>query len=315
MTSKSINDCDAMRITFENFMMSKVGNSNTTSHDEECNVNKIAQAREDLNRRNARLEINMKRAEKRYWHMFRCFFDMVRNEWLYIDDQLEEVVKSMTGIRNRLPMESCLLNRINDEKKRKEQAYSGNKEFLMQAQLKIGNSDDFFLKGEDVQSAISYDLLQHERMMECLRNLFANLSDCHESLSRNLDGIMQHHLKVSVELLSNSAKSHLSYGFEKVIGLMNSLNDVFRDLSMELYRKQVLVSLVFESVTDDLFLRDSLADNSNTNIIDFDLENPGPRKITFEISRRWSRLSKWSRMNVPELNRLSELVASKKKEK
>ena len=305
MHSESYDDCDAMRITFEKFMMGKEGHQ-----DEENNTNEKTQAKEGLIKRIDKKRTELNRAEKRYWQMFRNFFDLVQDEWMDIDDQLEHLINSIRDIRNHLPIGSCLLERMNIEKKRREQVFYGNKQLLMRSQLKVESTGDIFLKGEDVQLAMSYDLLQHKRMMECLRSVFANFSDCHEALSRNLDGIMKHHLKFSAEIMSFSAKPHISCGLEKTIDVMNSLNDLFRALSMELYQKQVLVNLVFESVTNDLFSKDSLIENGDTNIIDFDLETPGPRKTMFEISKRWPRVLKWSHINVPEFDRLFVLVGS-----
>jgi len=55
------------------------------------------------------MKIDIKRSEMKYWHMFRRFYDTTENEWMDLDDHLEQVVGSVESIRRRLPMESCLL--------------------------------------------------------------------------------------------------------------------------------------------------------------------------------------------------------------
>ena len=50
------------------------------------------------------------------------------------------------------------------------------------------------LSGEDVQNALSQDMIQHEKMIAALRSLFANLSECHELILRSLDEITKYHL-------------------------------------------------------------------------------------------------------------------------
>ena len=254
----------------------------------------------------------MKRAEKRYWHLFRCFFIIIQNEWMDLDDQLEKVVDSMAEIRNRLPMESSLIERLNDVAKRKDWACSGNNQFLIGEQLVWGKDNVLFMKEEDIQSAIAHDLLQHEKMMECLRKLFADLSDCHEALSRSLDAVVKHHLTVSEELLLYEGNQevgslHVSGTLEKIMDLMNLLDGTFRDLSMELYRKQTLVNIVFESVKDDLFQKNKQTDDAHSDGIGFDWENLAPSEVMHKVRRQWSRKSKWSHMNISQLDRLLEL--------
>jgi len=83
------------------------------------------------------------------------------------------------------------IDRFNDEVKREEYACARNSQVLVLNevdQVKSRNNE-LFMK-EDVQLAVTHDLLQHERMMECLRRLSDILSDCHEALSRSLDGFI-----------------------------------------------------------------------------------------------------------------------------
>ena len=44
-----------------------------------------------------------------------------------------------------------------------------------------------------MELALSHDLMQHEKMMDGLRSLLANLSECHEALLRHLDVMTKHH--------------------------------------------------------------------------------------------------------------------------
>jgi len=317
MCSEENTECDSMRLAFEQFMMSKGGSGSTGCIDKKSMEEKAAalKAKDELARRN-KMKMDMKRSEKKYWQMFRCFYDTIRNEWMDLDDQLEQVVSSMAGIRSRLPMESCLLDRFTDKAKKNEWACAGNNQVLLTNELdqvKI-NNNQLFMKEEDVLLAISHDLLQHEKMMECLRSLFANLSDCHEALSRTLDGLMKHHLQVCEELLLYEESEHESHitssSLRRAMDLVNLLNETFGDLSLELHRKQILVSLIFESVKDDLFREDVSMDQNNLNEVEFGLENLGPSKVMFKISRQWPRTSKWSQMNMPQLETLFKVSSS-----
>lgn len=308
-------DSEAMRLAFEKFMIGGGGigtiQLSKKSKEEDMADRKMKQ---ESSRRN-RIHIEMKRAEKRYWHTFRSFFDMIQNEWLDTDNQLEQVVNSMASIRNRIPMESSLLDRFNDVVKRKEWACYGNNQSLVGGNPEWGKSNELFINVEDAQLAITHDLLEHERMMGCLRNLFSDLSTYHEDLSRTLDGIIKHHLKINEELMmyeeTGCEPLPVSSKLESAMDIIDSLIDTFKDLSMELYRKQILVGLVFDSAKDGLFQKDTPMKNGHSNDAESDWENLGSYETMLKISHQWPRTSKSCHMNIPQLERLLKLCTSK----
>lgn len=80
-----------------------------------------------------------------------------------------------------------------------------------------------------------HDLPQHEKMIECLRKSYADLSDCHVVLSRSLDAVVKHHFIVNEELLLYKEDGSFQ---------VNLYGDTFRALSMYPYCKKILVYIV-----------------------------------------------------------------------
>jgi hypothetical protein len=304
-------DHDNMRRAFEQFMLQS---GNPTKHkggDNQFNEIELKKDMQQKEQQKKQIELNnikqeMKKGERKYWSIFHKFCNILQSQWMDIDDQTLQVVQSISGIRQRLPITMKLLNRyqdnitiiqpFNNNSEWKNHAYNQN---LISPQLQ---STKMFLQKEDVELALSHDLLQHEKMMKGLRNLFANLSEMHEALSRTLGEMMKHHLLQQEEqkynylhhlhqrndfyLLETSIKSY----FEST-SLVDLITDLFHLLSLELYRKQTMVQLIIKSADDRLLLpiHEQKMD-SQFDIDDDDDGNDlssGPKKIVDLCVKKW----------------------------
>lgn len=235
--SDGLND---MQKAFEQFMMQRGGGE---AKKDSVRLKKEEQDAKEVERKQHALQQDILRAEKEYINLFKRFVSRVKGEWMELDDQTFHVVQAISGIRSRLPMESQLLYNLRQESRTESWSVHGNMNAL-------GNH--FFLRLQDVQLGLSYDLLQHEKMMEALRRLLSNLSDCHESLLRMLDGMMKHNLECAENYGGRNVL--LTPSFQKAASLSSLMSDALEMMSLELYRKQILAQMIFDSAEDDLLV-------------------------------------------------------------
>ena len=159
--------------------------------------------------------------KKKQGSVFRAFQGRLE-EWKDLDGQLEQVVGSISNLRDRIVWE-CLEKR-NDEEK--EWAGYGFR------------SSSCCLSKEDVESALTHDLLQHERMLSGARGLISSLARVQDALGRRLDEWMM------MELEDPQG------GGER----LDECQQVYSLLAQELYRKQELVQHLLDSCHDGLLL-------------------------------------------------------------
>jgi hypothetical protein len=311
---------NAMMAAFEQYMMGGENNNNINSNNNNSEEEAQVQKQEQkllLQEQQHKLQMAMRKADKRYWSIYQQFIKRIQEEWLDIDDQSHKVIQAIVGIRSRLPMHSGLLYRFQEQRScmvtvvtnstnvQGKQGQGQEQEQEQRGDFRgygYGYSDERILwrgdpKGkleghghgqqqgmemmeeQDVELALSHDLIQHEKMMDGLRGLFANLSECHEALLRHLDEMTKHHLETESECfefqnycdVDNSDVSDGDDGddggggdiqncqewnefasLEKAAGLSAIMQDIMAMLSMELYRKQCLAYTILETVGDDL---------------------------------------------------------------
>lgn len=267
---------DAMRLAFEHYMRGGTKMVAVAEVDqEEASIRAEKEAKRQDERQLHKLQQEVKRAEKRYYQFFQKIGRVIQEEWLDIDDQAYQVVEAIKGIRNRLPRAVRLLGRMRDVVQKDEWARHGFNQVFVGSIDKRGsdfisafgscgsNGIDSYdsIQEQDIELALSHDLVQHEKMMEALRGLFANLSKCHEALLRNLDEMTKHHLECMDEfggmdvvgLDSNrDGGGDTGIGLQKVLPLVGLMNDAMAMLSLELYRKQCLVHMILETSKDEL---------------------------------------------------------------
>jgi len=215
----------------------------------------------------------MKRYEKRCWNVFHRFCSTLQNDWFSLDDQLLDVIQSISELRHRMLMQAKCLHDFAHHKDRYNWLCHGNSKIHM-----ICCDNTKILTKADVELALSHDIIQHEKMMAGVRSLLSNLSEIQDTLGTSLDKIMQQQLEVT----TNQCKRN-----ETLINLVNEMNNIFVMLAMEIYRKQILAQMLIESTAgnDILYSSHQSVDND---------EEDGARKTATFCCRRWPRNSKYS---------------------
>jgi hypothetical protein len=159
--------------------------------------------------------------KKKQGSVFRAFQGRL-DEWKDLDGQLEQVVGSITNLRDRIVWEFCLEKQKDEEEK--EWAGFGFR------------SSSCCLSKEDVELALTHDLLQHERMLSGARGLVSSLARVQDALGRRLDEWMV------MELEDPEG------GGER----LGECQQVYSLLAQELYRKQELVQQLLDSCHDGM---------------------------------------------------------------
>lgn len=272
--ASSSEDTDVLRRAYEQFMMKQGGGDSkkVEKHGKTLQALKEEkEAKEQEQIRNA-LAREIKRAEKEFIHIFNRFVSRTKNEWMELDDQAYEVVKAISSIRSRLPMETKIMNSLEKGLQKNPWSDYGVANIFEQHRC---------LNTNDVQLALSHDLIQHEKMMEALRRLLANLSDCHEALMRILDEIMKH----SLECEESFGTVEVPVSFQKASSLSNLMADAISMMSLELYRKQNIAQIILDSSEDDI-----LKEKHN----DPDQSNDQEMNQKMNWTKQWDRAGKYS---------------------
>lgn len=295
---------EAMRLAFEQYMMGG-------SRDAIVNEAEKMMAREEEGRK-MKLQAEIKKAEKTYWLIFKRFMNRIKDDWIDIDDQAYQVVKSIAGIRRRLPSENKMLLQFKDVVVQKQSwACYGIRLALVVAKdeeeveekkgdgtLRLG-----LLTEEDIELALSHDLMQHEKMMSGLRSLLAQLYDCHEALIRMLDEMCNHHLDCS----ESFNWVDLPPSFHRAASLEGLMSDILAMLSLELYRKQCMVHEVLEKVKDDL-LQNHNKGTGEGREDDSEWEDLTPQNVVDRCCKLWSKHCLESSIKITTLDYALNLV-------
>lgn len=308
-------DNASMMLAYEQFMMQNKNNTKQKQLEKQEKENEKKFSQEELFEKRRKevqrsIDVFARRNEKRYWQFFQTFTGRVKDEWMDLDKQALQVLQAISGIRNRLPMHARMLD-----------GYKERQLVYIPQWKRHGFAKDIVskeeIREEDVQFALMHDLLQHEKMLEGLRMLFANLSESHDSILRYVDDVMKHHLECLEDLdgLLYQQEEEASYddvskdveipsSFERASSLPDVINDVMSMLSMELYRKQCLLHKVLGSVEDDLIkgkdddvaakLGGSTLTKSNNGNEEDDWDDLNPEAISNCVVKRWSLGSQFS---------------------
>ena len=261
----------AMRKAFEQFMVSgkkKKGEAASPSK----KVNHTVQRQE--------AKLVLKKVERKYWQILNAFQGTLERDWLEVDDNLERVVSSIAELRRRIAMES---RQLRLEKSKAHKQWEG-----------YGYRVSSYITTEDLELALSHDLLQHEKLMAGARMLLASLSEAQEALGRRLEEMMLHHMD-SMSMVGEHLDPASSLW--TTMGAVDGLQHVHSSLAMELYRKQLLVQSLLDAVNDDLLGNSEHVEEMDAN----------PRRVADKCSREWPRGSKASHINVAVLEELLNL--------
>mmetsp|Transcript_21451 Transcript_21451/g.31755 ORF Transcript_21451/g.31755 Transcript_21451/m.31755 type:complete len:371 (-) Transcript_21451:69-1181(-) len=362
------NSDDAMMAAFEQYMMggkNNINNNNSLS-EEEIQQQLLQQQKLLALEQQHKLQMAMRKADKRYWSIYQHFTKRILEEWLDLDDQSHKVIQAIVGIRSRLPMHSSLLYRFQEQracmvkvalnKHKQEGAFRGygygysDERILWRGDPKgqeyqyghgHGHGQQqgmIMMEEQDVELALSHDLIQHEKMMDGLRSLFANLSECHEALLRHLDEMAKHHLETEWfefhECYGDGGEGDNGAGdgngngngngdgdgvsqncqewnefasLEKAAGLSGIMQDIMAMLSMELYRKQCLAYTILETVGDDLVGGGGNGGGGDMET-ETEWEDLSPKAVADRCLKQWPRDCKAGCIDVKVLADALDLI-------
>jgi hypothetical protein len=217
--------------------------------------------------------------KKRYFQLLRSFNDKVQHNWLDTDDQMLSIIENIVSIRARLPIEWKVLQfattqLASSSTQRDMNPQCGIRDDVTNMHLKNGDHpwkycgflgkpkevpySTVHLHIDDIQLALSNDLMQHEKMLVELRKHISQLAECHDAVGRVVDTLWQFHLECCSVLEAqedepqDDAEICDDIDNDLESNIMQGVTKVFHMLSMELHRKQGLVPLILESTKDEL---------------------------------------------------------------
>jgi hypothetical protein len=191
-----------------------------------------------------------KKRNKSEMAVFRAFQGRLQ-EWKDLDNQLDAVLDSIVNLRDRIWWETKHLQELSSAKPWQKSCFRSTSRFATA------------LKRDDVQVALTHDLLQHEKMLTSSRTLIASLAQAQDAMGRRLDEWMMMDLE---DPLSEQGQATL----EQAQG-------VYVFLAEELYRKQLLVKRVLDSCHDGLVDEDALEEVIGN-----------PRAVTRQTCAAWA---------------------------
>jgi hypothetical protein len=269
---------EEMREAFEQFMIS--GKSKSSGGSE-------SPAAAYKHRSNNKDKVTLKKVEKKYWQIINAIQGTLERDWLHVDDNLERVVSSISNLRKRIYLESRQLYKMKTSVTKK---WSG---------CGYRGQNEGGVTVDDLELALSHDLLQHEKMMAGARMLLSSLSEAQEALARRLDELFLHHMDTVYVVQSLGCETLPS--LLVVMTAVDKLQQVFSSLALELYRKQVLVQTILDAVNDNLLVREEEEEEENGAI------HVSPRRVAEKCLREWPRDSEASEVNVAVLEGLLAL--------
>lgn len=209
-----------------------------------------------------------KNNKKRYYQILRSFNNKIKHTWMDIDEQILLVLQNIVSIRGRLPSEWKLLSHAT--RRRRLLSTTENVRWKNYDDIAKEDEEDWksygyhekfketsqyfsYLQIEDIQLALSHDLEQHEKMLAGLRSLMSNLAECHDALGRIVDTLWHFHLECcSVTKDEEEGCNSENWGKDDMENIVNCVTSSYQMLSVELYRKQIIITTVIDSTNDDI---------------------------------------------------------------
>jgi len=234
------------------------------------------------------------KVEKKAWQIIQSFQGVLQRHWIDVDDNLENVISSIANLRHRIHVESQYLLKMTTMMSQNEKDTS--KDWWK------NSSKNETLNQDDVQLALDYDLLQHEKMMAGTRTLLSSLSEAQDMLGRRLEELMVLIQYDYDALIADSNFTTTTTTTTTTTDMvppttnntlqtaLDTMNDLFIMLAMELHRKQCLVQTVLDSSTDDIMAMTD--DNDKDEEWDGEVTTPSlsyPQKVADKATRTWSR--------------------------
>lgn len=283
--SVSIGDGDSSQINASNSGNKKKKGRRGRNQEHSCSsLTPTSKTKEESVRRQN--IVSILKIEKQSWNHFRTFCKIVQNHWIHLDDQVVNVISSIENIQSRLPTEMKLISKLMSSKRDT-------------ASTHRSRESAGFLNLEDIQLALSHDLLQQEKMVAALRKLVSDLSESLQMIGRQLNDALHHHHEASRflfsfnDLLKTFNQEEMYPSVMGSMRLIDDMNDIFLMLSRESYRKQCLSIILLDRIND------SALDKSNKHL--------SPKAVS---SSMWSRRSQRSCMDITRFEKILEMSRS-----
>lgn len=171
-----------------------------------------------------------RKKKKQFGPIFKAIQGRIE-EWKDLDGQLEAVLGSIANLRDRLWWENNQLTK--QERPTKEWEGFGFRE-----------RSNTTLTVDDMEMALSHDLLQHEKMLSGARTLMASMAQEQDGMGRRLDEWMLLHLEEEPMIEVKEVK--------------DLVQEAYLLLAEELYRKQMILEEILDSCRDGLVSRESV---------------------------------------------------------
>lgn len=174
-----------------------------------------------------------------------AFVSCFLQDWLATDKELEQCVGSIANLRARIRISS----RRRGDMEESRALWRGGTDASLSWGYRRGHDT---LTRDDVDLALTDELLQHERMMQLARRSIAALHQDQEALGRRLCELQQ--------VLPSTWRCDPGTEVERLMvqcaSAAEECRQVFVSASMELFRKQELIQQLLDSVDDTLVASD-----------------------------------------------------------
>jgi hypothetical protein len=212
---------------------------------------------------------------RKFSSALQAFDSCLDKNWLDTDDQLLACVGSIANLRERLYISSRALviqDHAYNEDPCSEWKNHGYRRHILTRSSCLGRND--------LELTLTDELEQHERMMSLARRLMASLNQDQEALGRRLDELLVMHYEHESmgDMLTREEQGVLVEYATRV----EVCQQLFVATARELYRKQMLLHDILDSVHDGLMYREAGLEVTTED---------SPRKIARHCASVWSRLS------------------------
>jgi hypothetical protein len=225
-------------------------------------------------------------------------------EWIHIDDQLQQVMDSIAHLRDRILVSSRWIQKQQQSQQQQQPEKHGARSSGDDGTKKIDSSwktfgfrhqpppqqpqncgsfegIGVFLEVHDLELALSHELLQHEQMLSLARTLLFSLSTTLDTMSRRFDEWIVWELDVATAaaasaLVSTSTSTSTRMTRHEKLSAFASSNPIpslsvtdaqnaYVFLGQDLYRKQGLVQQVLDTARQENLIRLVQRDEKNEN--------------------------------------------------
>jgi hypothetical protein len=192
---------------------------------------------------------------RKYNAALHAFYASLFRNWLDIDEQLFQSVNAIASLRERMHLSSRAL--LQQQQQQQQQSHvvdgSGAENPSFWKEHGYRKQQHLSLSRDDLQLTLSDELLQHETMMTVMRRLMSSLAQEQEAMGRRLEEVMNYYAFEVGSVGEDDDDDDDVFGGGRV-DKMEECQQLYRATSSELYRKQVMVQEILESMGSDLIV-------------------------------------------------------------